>query len=612
MKLKHFFLKSLLILFITGLVLPSPVFAEQETASNFLIKLNSSDLSALSSVASKLEQKFTFSTKPQFQNVYSFSSNFDINKLKEKLSGSYEYIEQNQTLQTHAQITPNDPGFTLNPLNIDKQWGLAKTGFPEVWDKEKGSSKTIVAVVDTGIDQTHEDFVGVKFVTGFNTLSRNIIVPGINSDDNGHGTLVTGIIGASPNNGIGIAGTNWQISLMPIKALDAAGSGSSSSVSEAIVWAADQGANIINLSLGGIGFGHDTTLANAITYAFRKDVVIVAAAGNDVAITGGNLDQEPVFPICDDNGENMIIGVLATDFNDQKPSFSNFGKACIDVAAPGRRILSTINHDPLSGAIRPDDYAYASGTSMAVPFVVGQAALLKSKFPGATNKQIRDRILSSADPIDSLNLSQCNGSSCAGLLGTGRINVVKSLAQEIVTPNLKDGDVVQIQTTGNYYYINGGKRQYISPFVKSQRFGGAVVKVVTLDDLARYPESNFAAPLEGTLIKLTTDPTVYYISKDLKLPVTGQIFNLRRFKFTDVVSLSYTEVNSWLTGNFLAPPDGSLVRTAKDTTVYWAVEGVLHPINFNFYQARGLTVFPVVYVSDNDLKSFSKGDAYIL
>jgi subtilisin family serine protease len=410
MKIHKHILKILLSVLISGLVLPSPVFAEQQSDNSFIIKLKSDELSALSSFSDKVEQKFTFSSNPQFQNVYSFSSNLSLSKIKEKLAGSFDYVEQDQILKTHAQITPNDPGFTLNPLNIDKQWGLAKTGFPEVWDKEKGSSKTIVAVIDTGIDQTHEDFAGVKFVTGFNTLTRNIIVSGTNSDDNGHGTLVTGIIGASPNNGIGVAGTNWQISLMPVKALDELGSGSSSSVSEAIVWAADQGAQIINLSLGGIGFGHDTTLANAISYAFRKDVVIVAAAGNDVAITGGNLDLEPVFPICDDNGENMIIGVLATDFNDQKPSFSNFGKACIDVAAPGRRILSTINHDPLSGAIRPDDYAYASGTSMAVPFVVGQAALLKSKFPGATNKQIRDRILASADPIDSLNLSQCNGS----------------------------------------------------------------------------------------------------------------------------------------------------------------------------------------------------------
>jgi hypothetical protein len=398
--------------------------------------------------------------------------------------------------------------------------------------------------------------------------------------------------------------------MMPLKALDRNGSGNSADISEAIVWASDNGAHIINLSVGGIGFGHDKTLANSVTHAFEKDVVIVAAAGNDVAITGGDLDVDPVFPICDDNGQNMVIGVAASDVNDLKPGFSNFGRSCVDVVAPGRRILSLVNRDPVSQAPASNAYAYASGTSMSVPFVVGQAALLKSLYPHATNKQIRDRIIATADNIDSLNLTQCNGEPCTGRLGAGRINVAKSLEQQLYT--FSDGDVVGIISTNQLYYINGGRRHLIVPFVFNQRFSATPQKTVPdIGALDAFPEGSFAEPKDGTLIKQDGNQTVYAMQKGLKLPVTYQVFLLRGYKFTDVVSLPVFEINSWITGSFLAPPEGTLVRTGGNPTVYWVVDDVLHPINFGFYQQQGLNVFPVVYISDVDLKGFSKGEAYI-
>ena len=164
--------------------------------------------------------------------------------------------------------------------------------------------------------------------------------------------MVTGVLGATANNGLGVVGTNWQISIMPVKALDSIGQGDAATLAQAIVWAADNGAQFINLSVGGVGFGHDTTLANAVSYAFNKNVVIVAAAGNDLKVTGESLDQNPVFPICDDNNYNMVIGVAATDQNDQKADFSNYGHNCIDVSAPGKRILSTISIDPELKSLR--------------------------------------------------------------------------------------------------------------------------------------------------------------------------------------------------------------------------------------------------------------------
>lgn len=513
-----------------------------------------------------------------------------------------------------AALSPvqiNDPGFTLNGSDIDKQWGLARVGFPDVWNSYTGSQDNVVAVIDTGIDATHEDLQNINFVKGFNFLTHQEISGRVNSDDNGHGTLVAGVLGAAPNNGVGIAGTNWQISLMPLKALDESGKGDASTISEAIIWAVDHGAGFINLSIGGIGFGHDAALANSVSYAFNKGAVIVAAAGNDAATEGHSLDTEAVFPICDDNNQNMIIGVAAIDQNDVKPSFSNFGKSCIDVVAPGKRILSTINHDPISKKYAPNSYAYASGTSLAVPFVVGQAVLLKTAYPYATNAQIRDKIISTADSVDNMNLSQCGGGSCRGLLGAGKINPARSLATPLMIGGLEESDLVRTQDSLSVYQIAGGKKLPVSPFVMNRSYLNTPVKIVSQNQLAIYPEGPYVAPADGTLIKLASNSAVYFMQSGQKMPVTYGVFKQRRFDFKSVSTVDFSEFNSWVTGSFLPPSDGAVVRGYKNPTVYWTVSGVLHPVNFAFYQDKGLNTFALVSLQDKDLERMPKGEAFL-
>ena len=129
------------------------------------------------------------------------------------------YLEQHQKIAA-AGIMLNDPGFTNDPQNIDKEWGLAKAGFVDAWQKTTGSKNNVVAVIDTGIDATHQDLQSINYVPGFDFINKQAIPIGSDSDDNGHGTLVAGILGATANNGIGVVGTNWQISVMPVKALD--------------------------------------------------------------------------------------------------------------------------------------------------------------------------------------------------------------------------------------------------------------------------------------------------------------------------------------------------------------------------------------------------------
>ncbi len=615
-KLSKIFRVSLTTTVLAGVVFAMPAQAAttaQKTENHFVVELYSGQKSVLTMIPglSNIQQL------PDLNNTYEFTSTSNLQDLRRAFDGFYVYLDSEVSFADTSTTTkkvivtkPNDPGFTTKANNIDKQWGLVKANFINAWAKTTGQRSVIVAVVDTGIDAKHEDFAGTHFVTGYDVLNKKSIIGRVNSDDNGHGTLIAGVIAATSNNSIGIAGAAPSVSLMPVKALDSSGAGSSTKISEGITWAADHHADVINLSLGGMGFSHDTTLANAISYAFSKNVVIVAAAGNDVAVSGGNLDKDPVFPICDDNGQNMIIGVTATDSNDLKPTFANYGKACVDVSAPGKRILSTINHDPASGGYAPDSYAFASGTSLSVPFVSAQAGLLRSLFPDASNRQIRDRIIATADNIDNQNLSQCAGGSCAGYMGGGRINVANSLTDKILPIN--DGDVVQVQGTGTLYLINGGKRQLISPFVKNQRYSGAVPKPISSADLNEFPEGSYAEPLDGTLVKSPNEPSIYYMQSGLRRPLTYQVFTMRGFKFSDVVTLTNIEVNSWIEGSFLTPPDGTVMKSTINPTIYWVVNGILRPVNYNFYIQRGLNAFPIVITSENDISKMPRGDAYVL
>ncbi len=588
--------------------------ASRPGTNNYVVQLNSENTSIISDtkIFKKAELAFPSSKDPQFSNIYKFQSAYTLEQLEQKFGGYFNYIELDTKFNLNAEkpLYPNDPGIVKDPANIDRQWGLLKANFPQAWKLTTGSRDVVVAVIDTGLDASHEDLKKTRLKTGFNVLTNTKIKGRNNSDDNGHGTLITGVIAANTNNKIGIAGAAYDVSIMPIKALDSSGSGSSSEISEAIIWATDNGADVINLSLGGIGFAHNKFLASAITYAYDRNVVLVAAAGNDVAITGGNLDKEAVFPICHDNGKNMIIGVTATDVNDLKPAFANYGKACVDVSAPGRRILSTVNHDPATGADSPDSYAYASGTSLSVPLVSAQAGLLRSLFPDATNRQIRDRILATAVNIDNLNLSQCAGQSCMGYLGAGRIDVAKSLEERII--KIEDGDVVQVKDTNDFYYINGGKKQRIISFVRNQRFQFAKIKLVSESELESFPEGSFAEPLDGTLVKSPNDPAVYLMQNGLRSPVSYQVFTMRGYKFSDVVNLTNIEVGSWVVGSFITPPDGTLIRSANNPTIYWTVNGVIHPVNYKFFVDRVLNTYPLIYVSDGDISKFPQGTPYIL
>jgi len=282
---------------------------------------------------------------------------------------------------------------------------MMKVEAPQAWDITRGSRNISIAILDTGVDQDHPDLVN-KIVNNINFTAS-----ATTDDAYGHGTHVAGIAAADTSNGIGVAGLGYSSSIMNVKVLGDDGTGYYSWIANGIIWAADNGAKVINLSLG--GSSASSTLENAVNYAWGKGVVVVAAAGN-------NGNSTPFYPAYYTNS----TAVAATDANDNLASWSNRGD-WVDVAAPGASIYSTL----MNGA-----YGYKSGTSMASPHTAGLAALLYTVVTdlngnGRLNDEVRSRMETTADNIGSVGA------------GSGRINAFKAAGGSTVSPGAISGKV---------------------------------------------------------------------------------------------------------------------------------------------------------------------------
>ena len=270
-----------------------------------------------------------------------------------------------------------------------------------------------------------------------------------------------------------------------------------------------------------------------------------------------------------------------------------------------------MNFNPNTHAAAPNSYAFAGGTSLAVPFVSAEAVLIEAQFPGISNAAVRDRIVRSADSIDALNPTQCNGSSCAGLLGSGRINAFAALSPSLV-PTIPDGSLVDSGTSTPVYLVTGGMKELVSSFVLGQRFFGQTPLVVPAFELSEIPAGTYAMPKDGTFVKSADSSIVYETGSGSKHPVTYQVFVQRAVAENQVSVVGDTELASWITTTFFPPTDGTLVRGAVSPTVYWVVNGLLHPVNAAFYAQRGLQIFPLMVVPDADVPSFAQGNSYVL
>jgi thermitase len=316
-----------------------------------------------------------------------------------------EFAELNYMV--HATIIPNDYYYS------SRQWGPGKIQAPAAWDilLDMGllSDPSItIAVLDTGVDLNHPDLYG-KIVQGYDFVNNDSVA----QDDHGHGTHVAGIAAAETNNSTGVAGLSWGARIMPLKVLDEHGDGYYSDVADAVLYACDHGAEIINMSLGGSSYS--STLDQAVEQAYADGCLMAAASGNGY---GNGVDYPAKYA--------ETIAVAATNQNDQRAGFSDYGPE-VDVAAPGEDIYSTVWND---------SYSYKDGTSMATPYVAGLAAMIWTVDPSLTNAEVQDIIETTADDLGAYGWDQ--------YYGHGRINAFAAVeatapAHTVSTPNTPSG-----------------------------------------------------------------------------------------------------------------------------------------------------------------------------
>lgn len=331
-----------------------------------------------------------------------------------------------------AQI-PNDAQYS-------QQWYLNTIAAPSAWDITTGSSSVIVAVLDTGLDMEHEDIKANLW-----TNTKEIAGNGIDDDKNGyiddihgwdfigsdgdpspspvlgssrdaidHGTLVAGEIAAVGNNSLGMAGIAWTAKIMPVRMLDDQGAGDEFDAANAIRYAVNNGAKVINMSF--VGDEAHATLQAAVQDAYNKGVVIVSAMGNDTRDTNAT----PVYPAClRTTADDWVIGVTATDINDKGATFTNYGNICADVAAPGTNMYG-LSYFNIADGFSDKYLGPWSGTSMAAPLVSGTAVLLFSKYPTLSAADVRNIIKLSVDPVNTTGYT-------SGALGAGRLNMNRAL-----------------------------------------------------------------------------------------------------------------------------------------------------------------------------------------
>src|SRR3954451_2658789 len=317
-------------------------------------------------------------------------------------------VESDRTRDVSA--TPSDPGFA-------SQWSLSRIGWDQLFGVVNPVGNSTVAILDTGVDSMHEDLAG-KVLPG--TSIFDPFADGTN-DPNGHGTEMAGIVAASADNGIGIAGVGYAgVNVMPVQVLNAQGTGQDSDIIQGIVYAADHGADVILMSFSTPGYS--SALQDAVDYAWSKGAVLVAAAGNDASSVAH-------YPA----GDHAVVGVGNTDQSDALDPSSNYG-ADVFMAAPGSGIYTT-------GL--GNSYATISGTSASAAEVAGAAALIKAASPSSSNGTIVGRLARNADGVASDSAT-----------GNGRLNVERAAG---------DGSSAPVEPAGAAPVGDGGP--FVGPYV---------------------------------------------------------------------------------------------------------------------------------------------------
>ena len=502
-----------------------------------------------------------------------------IEKLKN--DKNVEQIEKDhlrQIISTPDDSYYNSTGDFQNGLN--DQWNLHMINLlpqtqPNIqssgWDITTGDATTIIAVIDTGIDLTHPDLINNIYtnpnastdtqypnnIHGWNFVDNNNNV----QDVLGHGTHVSGIIAAQSNNGQGVAGTCWSCKIMPLKVVANTGYAEDSVIAQAIYYATNYGASVINISLGGSGYSQ--VLQDAVSFAFAHNVLVVSAAGNSGA------SAQDSYP----GGLQDSLSIGSSNYLDQTSSYSNTGGK-IDILAPGENILSTKLQTITQGCIGANiNYYCLSGTSMSSPHVAGVAGLLYSLHKNDSSwdvKEIRAAILKTATNY----ISGFTDSS-----GYGRLDALKTLKSTIFT---KDNTPVTVNLNNPIYeYIKGNYQikgnvndddLYLYTITIKQDINNMVVKQISQRNLV----------VENTIYNLDTTTLS---DQKYDIYITAEDFS-GNISFSNTILIN---VNNSSPSNFnLISPTNNINSSTPQFN--WMIPSSTSPLSYNLYIDGSLTV----------------------
>lgn len=482
-----------------------------------------------------------------------------------------EFAEPNYIV--YAVDTPTDPFFS-------SQWSLHNTGqtggtydadidATEAWSIQTGDNSVVIAVIDSGVDYTHEDLSSNIWINpdeipndGIDNDGNGYIDDSLGwdfynndndpMDDSGHGTHVAGTIAAAGDNGIGIAGVNWTARIMPLKFIGDGGWGTTADAISAIDYAVAMGAHVMNNSWGGSYFSQ--ALKDAIVASDTAGLVFVAAAGN----YGTNNDVIPFYPSAYDLPN--IISVAATDHNDATATFSNYGPLSVDIAAPGVNIISTLPGDT---------YGSLSGTSMASPYVAGLAGLLIATFPFLTNHEVKTNILSNSDSLSALS---------GKVLSEGRINAYDSLncsdTQLFVFINSpEDNYAISMGTPVNVRAsVTHGCGPVITGATVTARFSNGDPDIILYDDASHGDEiggdgiysNNWAPGSQGSIIVTVNANKTGFTGGSEEVTVTS----ICPYNYDDTISYDWIDATSGTDTGISADDGYATINIGFDFTFY--------------------------------------------
>ncbi len=564
-----------------------------------------------SNAASKI--KDGAANKKDLDRIYviEFKNDKDLNTIIKDYSSdpNLEYAEPDYEVST--QTEPNDPYYYSSGSwgqSYADLWGIKKINSSGAWGQTTGSNSIVVAVIDTGVDYNHQD-LAANVWTNLDETPNNGVDDDSNGyiddyygydfynydsdpfDDHAHGTHVSGTIGGVGNNNVGVVGVNWNVKIMAAKFLSSGGSGYISDAVEATYYAVNNGAKVLSNSWG--GGGRSSTMQTAIDYAYNNNAVFVAAAGNS------NSDAYNYTPA----GLNHVMTIAATDYQDNKASFSSWGDV-VEFAAPGVDILS-LKASGGSCTTVAGKYCRMSGTSMATPHAAGLAALILSADPNMTPDQVQTAMQNGADDLGTPGKDI--------YFGYGRINSANSIVPAVPITHV-DGTLIKKSLAPEIYVLEGGKKRLIpSAEVYLTWFEWRDFITVLQSELDNYQSGSELTFRPGSLIKTANDPKVYLVDgSNKKLIANPSVFVGMGYNWSNIINIPASEMNKYSLGDDQSSVgnhiNGTLVKSGDSPNVFLLDSGSKRALpNPEVFLSR-YDWSDIVVISNDEMNSYPSGN----